>query len=252
MTKAKMEEGGFKGIFSDKVLRMFDERTARARNIVYGRELLRMLYHAHGHPKTASRVFTIDRRAVAASDWTWLTEAQVRGATALLVAAGLLQRVEVSGSSYRMTEKGLRRKPVMYRFAEDVLEAILEVTRLGRRILEELRAKAAKVAKVAQRTVDGAKTTMRKVISPKKTNPSEIDVYLGEKVEEATEKTLAALQKGQPIEQSALEDALTTIVMKAARGTVMTIRQRCFVQLARDWASGRYCLASLGVADSLR
>jgi hypothetical protein len=63
--------------------------------------------------------FPIDRRALAGREDLGLTEARVRGAIATLEAVGFLARFVTSGSSYRPTEEGLRRKPIPFQFGSD-------------------------------------------------------------------------------------------------------------------------------------
>lgn len=241
--------------YSDEMRRIVQEGLGKARNAASGWELVRVLCSAHGHPKTAMREFPIDRRALAAGDRTDLTEGQVRGAIALLIRAGVIEVVEQNGSAYQMTSDGLRKKPVRYRFARSFLEAILDMTRLGRRILGELRAKVGKVVVTAKKAVKKLGSSVRAALLPKDTSSSfsiekEKDVSLGEKSPLSADGTLQRLRNGHSVDETALHDALATIVVKDKQGVVMTLLERCFLQLARDWAAGRYCAMNLRVADS--
>jgi hypothetical protein len=63
--------------------------------------------------------FPIDRRALAGHRNLGLTEAQVRGAIRVLEEIGFLARFVTSGSRYKATEEGLRRKPIPFQFGSD-------------------------------------------------------------------------------------------------------------------------------------
>jgi hypothetical protein len=63
--------------------------------------------------------FPIDRRALAGHPELGLTEARVRGAIWVLEEVGFLARFVTSGSRYKATEEGLRRKPIPFQFGSD-------------------------------------------------------------------------------------------------------------------------------------
>jgi hypothetical protein len=63
--------------------------------------------------------FPIDRRALADHPELQLTERRVRGAIRTLEEIGFLDRAIASGSHYRATEDGLRRKPILFVFGSD-------------------------------------------------------------------------------------------------------------------------------------
>jgi hypothetical protein len=63
--------------------------------------------------------FPIDRRALADRQDLGLTEKRVRSAIRTLEEVGFLARAVISGSRYRATEEGLRRKPIPYQFGSD-------------------------------------------------------------------------------------------------------------------------------------
>jgi hypothetical protein len=63
--------------------------------------------------------FPIDRRALAGHRELGLTEARVRGAIRVLEEVGFLARFVTSGSRYKATEEGLRRKPIPFQFGSD-------------------------------------------------------------------------------------------------------------------------------------
>jgi hypothetical protein len=70
-------------------------------------------------PGRVALPFPIDRRALAGHRELGLTEARVRGAIRVLEEVGFLTRFSVSGSNYKPTEEGLRRKPIPFQFGSD-------------------------------------------------------------------------------------------------------------------------------------
>jgi hypothetical protein len=70
-------------------------------------------------PGRVALPFPIDRRALAEHQDLDLTEARVRGAIRVLEEVGFLARFVTSGSRYKATEDGLRRKPVPFQFGPD-------------------------------------------------------------------------------------------------------------------------------------
>jgi hypothetical protein len=70
-------------------------------------------------PAQVALSFPIDRRALAGHRELGLTEGRVRGAIRVLEEVGFLTRFVTSGSRYKPTEEGLRRKPVPFQFGTD-------------------------------------------------------------------------------------------------------------------------------------
>ena len=70
-------------------------------------------------PNRLLTAFPIDRRELANHAALELTEGRVRGAICTLELVGFLDRAIASGSAYRPTPDGLRRKPVLYQFGSD-------------------------------------------------------------------------------------------------------------------------------------
>jgi hypothetical protein len=81
--------------------------------------LARFLARFHTAPAVLGRAFPVDRAALSAVGALGLTEAQVRGALRALEEVGFLVREAVTGSAYRPTATGLRRKPVFFRIAPE-------------------------------------------------------------------------------------------------------------------------------------
>lgn len=72
-------------------------------------------------PSRISGSFPIDRRALAHRADLDLTEGKLRGAIRTLEIVGFINRIERTGSSYRMTEEGrLQRKPMTFVFSPEV------------------------------------------------------------------------------------------------------------------------------------
>jgi hypothetical protein len=63
--------------------------------------------------------FAIDRRALAEHPALGLSERQVRSAIRVLEEIGFIDRALVTGSKYKPTEEGLRRKPIRFQFGSD-------------------------------------------------------------------------------------------------------------------------------------
>jgi hypothetical protein len=70
-------------------------------------------------PGRVSGSFPIDRRALTDHQDLQLTEARVRGAIKTLEAVGFLERALASGSPYKPTADGLRRKPILFAFGAE-------------------------------------------------------------------------------------------------------------------------------------
>jgi hypothetical protein len=70
-------------------------------------------------PGRVALPFPIDRRALAGHQALGLTEGRVRGAVRVLEEVGFLARFVTSGSRYKATEDGLRRKPIPFQFGSD-------------------------------------------------------------------------------------------------------------------------------------
>jgi hypothetical protein len=68
----------------------------------------------------------IDRRELADREDLGLSEAKVRGAIRVLEEIGFLDRAVSSGSKYKATENGLRRKPIRFMFGSEYAPAFLK------------------------------------------------------------------------------------------------------------------------------
>src|ERR687889_1932848 len=72
-------------------------------------------------PGRVALPFPIDRRALADREDLGLTEGEVRGAIKVLEAVGFLDRWQTTGSRYKATANGLRRKPIPYTFGAEFM-----------------------------------------------------------------------------------------------------------------------------------
>jgi hypothetical protein len=70
--------------------------------------------------------FVIDRRELADREDLGLSEAKVRGAIRVLEEIGFLDRAISSGSKYKTTEDGLRRKPIRFMFGAEYAPAFIK------------------------------------------------------------------------------------------------------------------------------
>jgi hypothetical protein len=70
-------------------------------------------------PSRIVDAFHIDRRALAEHGELELTEKRIRSAIRTLEEIGFLDRAVISGSRYKPTEDGLRRKPIRFQFGSE-------------------------------------------------------------------------------------------------------------------------------------
>jgi hypothetical protein len=132
---------------------------------------------------TPSRIidaFPIDRRELADRPDLGLTEDRVRGAIRVLEEVGFLDRAVASGSRYKATEEGLRRKPILFMFGADYAHAFIAANRC---------AAAARGGHSGERRAIPAETTRRPSAafpvalppkSPKSKSEAEPSVLMGE------------------------------------------------------------------------
>src|SRR5215218_3013360 len=80
-------------------------------------------------PGRVALPFVVDRVALADRPDLGLSEARIRGAIKTLEAVGFLDRWQTSGSAYRATEHGLRRKPVPFCFGSEYAPIFIAANR---------------------------------------------------------------------------------------------------------------------------
>lgn len=95
--------------------------------------LAQFLARFHAAPNVLGRAFNVDRVALAAHGGLDLSEARIRGALQALEAIGFVIREVMPGSAYRATEHGLRRRPVLFRFAPDFMAAFQKANAAAQR-----------------------------------------------------------------------------------------------------------------------
>lgn len=96
--------------------------------------------------KRITEAFPTDRRELADRPDLGLTEKQVRSAIRVLEEIGFLDRTVTSGSKYKATEDGLRRKPVLFQFGSDYAPLFIAANR--RAAVARERQKAARQSQV--------------------------------------------------------------------------------------------------------
>jgi hypothetical protein len=127
-------------------------------------------------PGRVALPFPIDRRALAEHQDLDLTEARVRGAIRVLEEVGFLARFVTSGSRYKATEDGLRRKPVPFQFGPDYAPLFIAANR---------RAAAARGGREGARRTQAPETARGPSLasalkSPKGKSEAEREVIMGE------------------------------------------------------------------------
>ncbi len=80
-------------------------------------------------PSRIVDAFPIDRRELADHPELQLTERRVRGAIRVLEEIGFLDRALASGSRYKATEDGLRRKPILFVFGSEYAPAFIDANK---------------------------------------------------------------------------------------------------------------------------
>jgi hypothetical protein len=92
-------------------------------------ELARFIARFWSVPGRVALPFPLDRRELADRADLGLTEDRVRGAIKTLEAVGFLDRALASGSLYKATEDGLRKKPILFVFGSEYAPAFLAANR---------------------------------------------------------------------------------------------------------------------------
>jgi hypothetical protein len=131
-------------------------------------------------PSRIGDAFPIDRRELANRPDLGLTEDRVRGAIRVLEEVGFLDRAPASGSRYKATEAGLRRKPILFVFGSDYAHAFIRANS---------RAGAARGGHSGERRSIPAETAQRRstalpvaqpLKSPKSKSEAESSMLMGE------------------------------------------------------------------------
>ncbi len=92
--------------------------------------LLGFLARFWTHPNRIERAFPVDRRALAGHRLLGLTEGEVRSALGSLEKAGIVTREPLDRRhAYRPTAEGLKRAPILWRFAQPFLAMFRSINR---------------------------------------------------------------------------------------------------------------------------
>ncbi len=135
-------------------------------------------------PGRIVEAFTIDRRALsegnssAAEDLN-LTEKRIRSAIATLEEIGFLDRAVTSGSKYKPTENGLRRKPIRFTFGSEYFPLFDAANRRAAARRERGSASRQSQTLVSSHRVSTASAEARPLKGPKSTSEAESSMHLG-------------------------------------------------------------------------
>jgi hypothetical protein len=135
-------------------------------------------------PGRVAEAFHIDRRALADHGELDLTEKRIRSAIRTLEEIGFIDRAVTSGSKYKPTENGLRRKPIRYQFGSEyfpLFDAANKRAMAARGRLSRDRRAILPSSPQRPSTVNSAASLK----GPKNRNPSEKLVNLGPLVKES-------------------------------------------------------------------
>lgn len=132
-------------------------------------------------PGRVAGAFPIDRRELADRQDLGLTEAKVRGAIRVLEEVGFLDRaIPPSGSRYKATEDGLRRKPILFMFGSEYAPAFIAANKRAKVARGDLchgrRAIPAETVQGPSKALPGGRPTN----SPKSKSEAEKTVIMGE------------------------------------------------------------------------
>jgi hypothetical protein len=131
-------------------------------------------------PSRIIDAFPIDRRELADRPDLGLTEDKVRGAIRVLEGIGFLDRAVASGSRYKATEDGLRRKPILFMFGSDYAPAFIAANRRAAAARGKHFGERRAVAAEAIRRPSAAISVGLSPKSPKSKSEAESSVLMGE------------------------------------------------------------------------
>jgi len=130
-------------------------------------------------PSRIVQAFPVDRRALVEHGELDLTEKRIRNAIRVLEEVGFLDRAVTSGSKYKATEDGLRRKPVLFNFGTDYAPMFIAANRRAAAARERQKASQRSQALVSARRASTVKFEASPLKGPKSRNPSERTVLMG-------------------------------------------------------------------------
>lgn len=130
-------------------------------------------------PGRLVQAFHIDRRALADHVELGLTEKQIRGAIRTLEAIGFLDRAIVSGSLYKATEEGLRKKPIRFHFGAEYGPMFALANRRAAARRERLSEAVRRQALINGPRASVGSVVAQKAKGPKNRNPLVEVVHMG-------------------------------------------------------------------------
>jgi hypothetical protein len=130
-------------------------------------------------PGRLVQAFHIDRRALAEHGELGLTEKQIRGAIRTLEEIGFLDRALTSGSLYKATEEGLRKKPIKFHFGAEYGPMFAQANRRAAARRERISQAGRAQVLVESHRASVSLPAAQKNKGPKSKNPSERTVYMG-------------------------------------------------------------------------
>jgi hypothetical protein len=137
-------------------------------------------------PGRIAEVFHIDRRALCEHGDLDLTERQIRSAIATLEQVGFLDRALTSGSHYKATEDGLRRKPIRFQFGSEYFP-LFDAANKHAVAIRGRQAEAARVQTlVSSHRASAASAEARPPKWPKSKSEADRSVNLGHLVKESS------------------------------------------------------------------
>jgi hypothetical protein len=161
-----------------------DTALGRFRNREAAHTLAVFLARFWSSPGRLVQAFHIDRRALAEHAELGLTEKRIRGAIRTLEEIGFLDRALVSGSLYKATEEGLRKKPIRFHFGAEYGPMFAQANRRAAARRERVSEAERTKALVSSHRASVGSVAAQKNKGPKNRNPSERTVYMGPVVKE--------------------------------------------------------------------
>lgn len=167
-------------------------RPFRNRDAAYALALFLARYWSA--PNRIVDTFHIDRRALADHSGLDLTEKRIRSAIRALEEIGFLDRTVTSGSRYKPTEEGLRRKPIRFQFGSEYALLFIAANQraaAGRDRRSEARRSEVLVSshRASTASAEGQGGSVRSSDNftkrPKNMSPSERSMNLGQLVKES-------------------------------------------------------------------
>jgi hypothetical protein len=131
-------------------------------------------------PGRVVQAFHIDRRALAEHAALGLSEDRIRGAIKTLEAIGFLDRALTSGSAYKPTEDGLRRKPIKFHFGAEYGSMFLQANRRAAAVRERHSEAVRSQVLASNHRASTALPEAQISYSPKSKAPPERSMHMGE------------------------------------------------------------------------